>query len=83
MIGRSTSPQGPFLDKQGKSMLEGGGSELLVTEFPMIGPGGAFIFSDTDHELIVYHYYDGLNNGSPRLAINYLGWTEDGWPYVY
>lgn len=83
MVGRSTSPQGPFLDKQGKSMLHGGGSELIVSEFPIIGPGGVFYYPDQDHELIVFHYYDGLNNGNSRLSINYLGWSDDNWPYMY
>lgn len=82
-MGRSTSPQGPFLDKAGTSMLNGGGSEVLVSQFPIIGPGGTYVFHDTDVDLIVFHYYDGLNNGRPRLSINYLGWSDDGWPYVY
>uniref|UniRef100_A0A914CGM2 Uncharacterized protein n=1 Tax=Acrobeloides nanus TaxID=290746 RepID=A0A914CGM2_9BILA len=33
VIGRSTSSQGPYVDKQGKSMLDGGKSEPLVTEY--------------------------------------------------
>jgi arabinan endo-1,5-alpha-L-arabinosidase len=29
---------------------------------------------------LVYHYYDGNNNGTPTLGINRLGFTSDGWP---
>jgi hypothetical protein len=31
---------------------------------------------------MVYHYYDGNNNGAPTLGINQLGFTSDGWPYI-
>jgi arabinan endo-1,5-alpha-L-arabinosidase len=55
----------------------------MVSEFPIIGPGGTYTFQDTNVDLLVYHYYDGLNNGKPRLGINSLGYTDDGWPYVY
>ena len=36
----------------------------------------------TDGDVLVYHYYDGNNNGNPALGLNLLGWTADGWPYV-
>ena len=37
---------------------------------------------DVDGDLLVYHYYDGNNNGTPTLGINLLGWDPRGWPYV-
>ena len=38
--------------------------------------------SDTGESILVYHYYDGNNNGDPALGLNVLGWTADNWPYV-
>jgi arabinan endo-1,5-alpha-L-arabinosidase len=32
---------------------------------------------------MVYHYYDANNNGNPTLGVNRIGFTADGWPYVY
>jgi arabinan endo-1,5-alpha-L-arabinosidase len=46
------------------------------------GPGGESVFPDTDGDILVYHYYDGNNNGYPALGMNLLAWTSDGWPYV-
>jgi hypothetical protein len=29
-----------------------------------------------------YHFYDGEQNGRPRLAIRPLEWDDDGWPRI-
>jgi arabinan endo-1,5-alpha-L-arabinosidase len=83
MVSRSTAPNGPFYDLEGKPILGGGGSELMVGNYPIAGPGGPNIYKDGDEYIIVYHYYDLGDNGNPRLAINNIAWTQDGWPYVY
>ena len=38
-VGRSESPSGPYLDKTGKDLYNGGGSTVLSTSGSMIGPG--------------------------------------------
>jgi arabinan endo-1,5-alpha-L-arabinosidase len=81
-VGRSTSITGPYYDESGTSLLSGGGTKLLGSHGIYIGPGGESVYADTDHDLLVYHYYDGSDNGTPKLGINYLGWSN-GWPYVY
>lgn len=82
MVGRATSPSGPFFDATGKPMLSGGHTELMVKTGNVIGPGGASVYAELDRDIIVYHYYDGGNGGTPRLAVNNLNWTSDGWPFV-
>jgi arabinan endo-1,5-alpha-L-arabinosidase len=37
---------------------------------------------DGSGALLVYHYYDGNNNGFPALGLNYLDWSADGWPVL-
>jgi arabinan endo-1,5-alpha-L-arabinosidase len=83
VVGRSSNPQGPYLDRGGISMTQGGGTIVLATHGNIIGPGGQDIFSDADGDVLVYHYYDGNNGGTPTLGINLLGWTSDGWPFVH
>jgi arabinan endo-1,5-alpha-L-arabinosidase len=83
VVGRSTSPQGPYVDRGGIAMTQGGGTIVLATHGNVIGPGGQDLFSDTDGDVLVYHYYDGSNSGTPTLGINLLGWTSDGWPFVH
>jgi arabinan endo-1,5-alpha-L-arabinosidase len=83
VVGRSSNPQGPYTDRGGIAMTEGGGTIVLATHGNIIGPGGQDVFSDTDGDVLVYHYYDGNNAGTPTLGINLLGWTSDGWPFVH
>lgn len=82
IVGRSSSISGPYLDRGGLNMLSGGGTILMSTHSNIIGPGGASVYTDSDGPVIVYHYYDGNNSGTPTLGINLLGWTSDGWPYI-
>lgn len=88
IVGRSTSPTGPFVDRGGIDLTAGGGTILISAHANVDGPGGASIFTDAGSNgssslpTIVYHYYDGNNNGTPTLGINRLGFTPDGWPYI-
>ena len=84
-IGRSARITGPYLDKDGKDMLAGGGSPLLQTDGAFIGPGHAGILKDGDKYWLSMHFYDG--SGGPTgpngtLAIRPLTWAADGWPVV-
>ena len=83
IVGRSAAPQGPYVDRGGIAMTAGGGTILLATHGNIIRPGGQDVFPDADGDVLVYHYYDGSNAGTPTLGINLLGWTSDGWPFVH
>jgi arabinan endo-1,5-alpha-L-arabinosidase len=88
IVGRSTSPTGPFVDRGGVALTSGGGTILIASHSNIYGPGGASVFTDTGSNgteslpTIVYHYYDGNNNGTPTLGLNRLAFTSDGWPYI-
>jgi arabinan endo-1,5-alpha-L-arabinosidase len=88
IVGRSTAPNGPFVDRGGIAMTSGGGTILISSHGNLYGPGGASVFTDTGSNgnsslpTIVYHYYDGNNNGTPTLGLNRLAFTSDGWPYI-
>jgi arabinan endo-1,5-alpha-L-arabinosidase len=81
-VGRSTAVNGPYSDRGGVLMTAGGGTILLSAHGTINGPGGETVLSDTDGDILVYHYYDGNNNGDPALGLNVLGWTSDDWPYI-
>ena len=79
-IGRSKSVDGPYLDRDGKPMLEGGGTLLLGTTSTAIGPGHCAVLREPGRDLLVYHFYDAEANGIPTLQIRPLTWDKADWP---
>lgn len=85
VIGRSKAITGPYLGKDGSSMLEGGGTIFLRADLQeqqrFRGPGHAGWLHDRDgQDYVVYHAYDKQSNGAPTLRITPVRWGADGWP---
>ncbi|KAL0932528.1 arabinan endo-alpha-l-arabinosidase [Colletotrichum truncatum] len=80
MVGRSTSVTGPYVDKSGKSMMQGGGTRVMSSHGAVHGPGHNAVFTDNDADVLVYHYYN--NAGTAQLGINLIRYSS-GWPVVY
>ncbi len=80
MVGRSSQVTGPYLDADGKPMLQGGGTELLQSNRRWIGPGGESILQRPEGDIIVFHAYDAVT-GKPALQISTLTW-KNGWPHA-
>ncbi|ADV65909.1 arabinan endo-1,5-alpha-L-arabinosidase [Deinococcus maricopensis] len=78
-VGRATSITGPYTDKNGVRLDQGGGSLVLESRLNQTGPGGQDIQTDGTTFNLVYHYYDTNANGAPKLAVRQLGWNAD-WP---
>lgn len=83
MVGRSDSVKGPYLDRDGKRLLEGGGSLVVKgnEKWHGVGHNAAYTFDGNDY--LVFHGYDASDQGKPKLLIRTLIWTEDGWPEVF
>jgi arabinan endo-1,5-alpha-L-arabinosidase len=79
-VGRADRIEGPYRDKDGKAMLEGGGSLVLATEGRFIGPGGQEAVKTSRGDQLAYHYYDGDAAGASKLQFSPIIWTADGWP---
>lgn len=79
VVGRSTSVTGPYLDRTGLPMTEGGGTPLVEGNAHWRGPGHNAILSRGSEFFNVYHAYDALNGGVPTLRVSELVWQE-GWP---
>jgi arabinan endo-1,5-alpha-L-arabinosidase len=81
MVGRSKSVTGPYVDKDGKPMLEGGGSLVLGgnEDWVALGHNAAYSFAGKDY--LVFHAYETTDNGLQKLRILPIRW-EDDWPVV-
>lgn len=80
MVGRSTSVTGPYYDRNGVAMTSGGGTEVMASHGSIHGPGHQAVFTDSDADVLVYHYY--ADNGAARLGINLIRYDSD-WPVIY
>ncbi len=82
MVGRGPSPHGPFVDRDGKPMLQDGGTELLAGDGKAwTGPGGQTVYHDpAGGDLITFHALR-LERGAGNLFVNALEW-RDGWPAI-
>ncbi len=80
MVGRSKNVTGPYVDADGKPMMEGGATPLLLGNNRWIGPGGESVLQQKDNDIIVFHAYDA-QNGHPSLQISTIDWNA-GWPHA-
>ena len=80
MVGRSNKITGPYVDRNGKAMMEGGGSLVYAGSDRWRGPGHNSIYIENRTYYMVYHSYDAKANGVPTLRIEALSWDSDGWP---
>lgn len=81
-VGRATAITGPYVDKENRPMLEGGGSLILSAYGQWRGPGHNGVYQEGDTFWFVYHAYDAKQVGIPKLRIESLGWDAEGWPFL-
>ncbi len=81
-VGRSESVTGPYLDRDGVPMTQGGGTLVIEgdDDFYAIGHNSVYDFGGTHY--MFSHGYDAHDNGLPKLLVHILGWDEAGWPFV-
>jgi acetyl esterase/lipase len=81
-VGRSKEITGPYLDKDGVDMRDRGGTLLLETDGPFIGPGHPGIIKVDGVYWLGMHFYNGAQGGRSQYALRPLEWEDDGWPVV-
>lgn len=88
-VGRSERITGPYIDRDGRLMTQGGGTLVLASMGDVRGPGHNSILTDGDRHYIVHHYVNVREGPAspdaplaiPRsLQIRPLHWGWDGWP---
>lgn len=81
-VGRASAITGPYVDRAGVAMMNGGGTVVLAGSGRVRGPGHNAVLQDGDRDYMVHHFYDDLARGTPTLQIRPITWSEDGWPQV-
>lgn len=80
-IGRSRAITGPYLDKDGRRMENGGGSFLIGGDDRYFAVGHNAVAALKEGDYFVSHGYDRLDDGKPKLIIRKINW-KDGWPFL-
>ena len=89
-MGRSRAVTGPYLDKDGKDMSQGGGTLFLGSVSDNgsgrlcddeVGPGHFGVLHDTDGDWVSFHEeWARDTGGATTLNMERLAWDGDGWP---
>jgi arabinan endo-1,5-alpha-L-arabinosidase len=82
MVGRSKQVTGPYLDRAGRDMAQGGGSLVIEgdKDWKALGHNGAYTFDGKDW--LVLHAYETADNYKSKLKVLEIKWDQDGWPTV-
>ncbi len=80
VVGRAREVTGPYLDKQGVALTNGGGTTVLSANARWLGPGGESALMQPSGDFLVFHAYDA-KTGKPALQISTIDWSG-GWPEI-
>ncbi|WP_169823303.1 family 43 glycosylhydrolase [Aldersonia kunmingensis] len=88
LVGRSTSITGPYVDRAGRNLNEGGGDVILAGNQAWVGPGhNAVVADDAGTDWLVYHATPRDNLSLPgglqrrEGMIDRIVWAN-GWPQI-
>ena len=82
-VGRSKSLQGPYLDKVGYNMLDGGGTVIAIgdgVKWAAIGHNSVYQIDGKDY--LFTHAYSIPHNGESKLIISEIKWDANHWPII-
>ena len=77
--GRADDVTGPYKDRAGYNMKNGGGTILMERYGRYVGPGGGEAFQDLNRIRFVHHYYDLKGNKYNHIHIRDVVFTDDNW----
>lgn len=82
IVGRSKAVRGPYVDKEGKALSQGGGLILLQGDKEWHGVGHNSVYTFDDRDYLIYHGYDAADKGRSKLNIQELTWDKKRWPRI-
>ncbi len=80
-VGRSKKIEGPYVDREGKKMLRGGGTVIAGESDEFAGVGHCAVYEHDGQCWFVAHGYSKTARGASKLFLRKLSFV-DGWPVV-
>lgn len=81
VCGRARKVTGPYVDKKGKRLLDGGGTVVVAGNGQYPGVGHCAVVPAPDGDKLYFHGYDKKHRYNAHLLVRSLDWTG-GWPQV-
>ena len=78
-VGRSTAVTGPYVDKDGVALMDGGGTLLVQGTATLTAPGHNSVIAYQGKTYNIYHALNATHGGA-MLRISELVWDAAGWP---
>lgn len=84
VVGRSKKLMGPYVDRNGRKMLDNHHETILQKNDGFVGPGhNSEIVTDKDgQDWILYHAFEARAPKSRKLMLDRVNW-RDGWPEIH
>jgi arabinan endo-1,5-alpha-L-arabinosidase len=84
VVGRSKSLLGPYVDKEGKDMMQNGHTIVINSNSKFVGNGhNSEIVQDKDgNDWVFYHGIDKAKPQGRVLLMDQMKWDANKWPYV-
>lgn len=79
VYGRAKKAKGPYFDKEGKRMDQGGGTYLYGPDETYFGVGHSSAYDFDGKSYFISHAYEKDKNGGAKLFVRPLVFDEEGW----
>ena len=80
-VGRSRKVDGPYLDREGKDMLTGGGTIFIEGDKKLYEAAGhCAAYHINGEDIFICHGYSIAHKGASILVRKPIHWSADGWP---
>ena len=82
VVGRSKTVDGPYVDRNGEDMREGGGTPVIAGDKQLEAIGHCATYTMNGEDIYISHGYSVKHNGAAILVQRKINWTADGWPVL-
>ncbi|MCM1110373.1 MAG: family 43 glycosylhydrolase [Clostridium sp.] len=84
VVGRADELTGPYVDREGRPMLENNHEVVIRKNSSFVGTGhnSEIVTDKAGHDWILYHAFQVSDPDSRKLMLDRVYWTVDGWPTV-
>ena len=82
VVGRAEKVMGPYIDRDGTPLMQGGGTRVVGGDDRYAGAGHCAVVNFGGQDYMFLHGYDAQSDYRSKLLVREISWDADGWPIV-